>query len=1106
MKPLGKLFVMIFVIIVLAQLLRTGLCLEQSSCKKVCWHHSVPGSNETACLPDDYRVRNFLVNDHTPGDVEFLVFLPLHRRLDSLLTCLDFDGVRALERIEAVRVAMKHVNELRMLGGFAVGADILDSCNSGRAVNKRSVGPMLDSYIYPCVSHRNCETYRHHDPVQPYLDEERESLTADEEERTEVSSATPPPLSHTTLELPQLPTPLPEAVCVSPQNQPEERPAGVRPLIIGPSSSEIALQTTAFLGNFQFFHLSYGADSPLLSKRGQYRYFFRTVPVFTFQAKAVADLLERLAISHFAVFASSNEFGSKSLEEFLAILNKKQSTPLCAALSATFEQDDEEGISTLISNAKKVQLKTIVLFSSGDYAINFLKKAAEQKMNEYTWIGTNRWTSSPKLRSDPDIINVLGNRVLSISPAPPRDSYVWKNWANIKRHLEHRLHRLAPSPRHLSHNPWLKTAWENTFACALSKEASLEEITSRQLLPHNDSHACALHRQLPSRAKILKRGLTPCTPRRRLEASLLEPDEVRFLIHTIVVAVQVINQTLADVCRSTGDDRWTQAMCNKYTNDPSPSTPHRLLSKRVRGRIGCFLVFNQSRLKSNLMHANLKGEDPKQAAFGIAHLNLTAETSSIHRELGSWSPSEGIQWTDEQKRFEVRMFFRNGPSVCSKLECGVGRERFYRQDVITHRCCFLCRSCASGVMKPPNFAGQCMKCQTGYWPNALHSQCEKIVATFHTTWNLIWSVTVASVSAVVGMSALLGVWLNYTCKTKLENIYFNQVVLAGLAASSFLNALLAVSFSIGICILQVLVLWPCPIVVHAPCLLIKTNHMRKLSVTTERPVSQKLTLTSNGEILLWALLSGGALIKAIVWVAISTPENEIIYGLEGTAELRCSSSSGWTIAFYSITLTILIATTVLAFQTRKVQLYLSQSKYIFVASFFITLLWVFFLPATYILEKLHPSMLLAVTTTLQNVVIQVCVFARPIYFVYFDSDDSSTIDGIGDMKLKEQPAGHEQPGLFRRNGQQPFISAASEDFEDPGSRGLRYCSDGVLKDPIEAVTESKKVEESQDVLGGDEVRAPLRTSRTHCEAVSTENFELSVMFSARSPHSSNDYL
>ena len=1106
MKPLGKLFVMIFVIIILAQLLRTGLCQEKSSCKKVCRHYSVPGSNESACLPDHYRVRNFLVNDHTPGDVEFLVFLPLHQRLDSYLTCLDFDGVRALERIEAVRVAKKHVNELRMLGGFTVGADILDSCNSGRAVNQRSVGPMLDSYTSPCRPYRNCKTYRHHDPVQPYLDEERESLTADDEDRTEGSGATPPPLSHTTLELPQLPTPPPEAVCVSPQNQPEERPAGVRPLIIGPSSSEIALQTTAFLGNFQFFHLSYGADSPLLSKRGQYRYFFRTVPVFTFQAKAVADLLESLAISHFAVFASSDEFGRRTLEEFLAILNKKQSTPLCAALSATFEQDDEEGISTLISNAKKVQLKTIVLFASGDYAINFLKKAAEQKRNEYTWIGTNRWTSFSKLRSDPDIINVLGNRVLSISPAPPRDSYVWKNWAKIKRHLEHRLHRLAPSPRHLSHNPWLKTAWEDTFACALSKEASLEEITSRQLLPHNDSHACALHRQLPSRAKILRRGFIPCTPRQRLEASLLEPDEVRFLIHTIVVAVQVINTTLTDVCRSTGDDRETQAMCNQYSNDRSPSTPHRLLSKKVRGRIGCFLVFNQSRLKSNLLQANLTGEDPKQVAFGIAHLNLTAETSSIHRELGSWSPSEGIQWTDEQKLFEVMMFIREDPSICSKTECGTGREKYYPPDVITHRCCFRCRSCSSDAIKPPNFTGQCMKCPTGDWPNADHSECKKIIATYHTTWNQIWSVTVASFSAVVGMSALLGIWLNYTCKTKLENIYFNQVVLAGLGISSFLNALLAASLSIGICILQVLVLWPCPIVVHAACLLIKTNHMRKLSATTERPVSQNLTLTTRGEVLLWALLSAGALILAVFWVATSTPEKEIIYGLEGTAELRCSSSSGWTIAFYSITLTILIATTVLAFQTRKVQLYLSQSKYIFVASFFITLLWVFFLPATYILEKLHPSMLLAVTTTLQNVVIQVCVFARPIYFVLFDSDDSSTIDGIGDMELKDKSSGHEPTDLFRRNGQQSFISTTLEDFEDPKSKGLRYRTDGAVKDPGEAVDESKNIEGLQDVLSGDELKAPVGRSRLHSGATDdTENLEL-VLFSAQSPRSSNDYL
>ena len=469
-------------------------------CASVCQYRF--GNFTQRCYPHDDEVDTFRAHDHMPGDVEFITFLPLHRGAHAKnggpLSCRDFDGIRALERVEAVRVAKELINHHGILGGFSVGADVYDSCDSGQVIQYSSVRPMLASYSHPCIQ-ENCSTYKSLHPTSSHLKAEQAASEMEESDEDDGEGSA--------VFVPPVPTPQPalrHPYCDGDPSDSERQPAGVRPFIIGPSSSEVALTTTAFFGRFQFVHLSYGADSTQLSKQDQYPHFFRTVPVADFQANAIAALLQSLAIGHFAVLASGDVYGSSIFEVFLSLLRKNSSSP-CAAVSGIFENEDEEGITTFFLSVKKLQLSTIVLFSSEDYAINFLKKAAEQKMKGYTWIGTNRWTSIPKLRSDPDIINVLGHRVLSISPAPPRDSYVRTNWRRIKRHLKHRLNRLVPSPRHLSQTPWLRQAWEEAFNCQISQEMSLKEARREHSSPAKNSSACLVHRDLKTVAEIKKK-------------------------------------------------------------------------------------------------------------------------------------------------------------------------------------------------------------------------------------------------------------------------------------------------------------------------------------------------------------------------------------------------------------------------------------------------------------------------------------------------------------------------------------------------------------------------------------------------------------------------
>ena len=1045
------------------------------------------------CYPHDYEVDFFRTHDHMPGDVEFITFLPLHRVAHAenggQLKCTDFDGVRAVERVEAVRVATKHINHLGILGGFSVGADVYDSCDSGQVVQYSSVRPMLASYSHSCSPQEQCSSFKSFDPISSYLKTEQAASGVDDEDSGEGSGVFIPPTLSPAVR---------DRYCQVQPSDSELRPAGVRPFIIGPSSSEIALTTTAFFGSFQFVHLSYGADSTQLSKQDQYPYFFRTVPVADFQAKAIAALLQSLAIGHFAVLASGDDYGSSVFEVFLALLRKNPSSP-CAAVSGIFESEDEEGITTFLSNVKKVQLKTIVLIASGDYAINFLRKAAEERMTGYTWIGTNRWTSSPKLRSDQDIIDVLGNRVLSISPAPPRDSYVSKNWARIKKHLEHRLHRLAPSPRHLGHNPWLKKAWEETFGCKITKELSLSEARNEYSSPVRNSYACRMLRDLKTKEQIEERSQTLCNEGMSFVGALREPSELRFLIHTFFVAAQAVRHMLDTSCK--GQDASKPSFICPILNASDHESEHKKMKHvDVRSSLGCQLHFQE--IQETLRQANLTGNDSKQVAFSIAHLNFqTDETDpSSFREIGVWSPEDRLHWTNKSYS-AVNFFSPDLLPFCSPTQCGAGKEKFYPQTRLTHKCCFQCRSCIGNKIKPPNSTAMCKQCKPGFWPNKDHSRCEPIIASYHTTWTLTWSLIIVCFALLVGISAILGMVLNIKYKSKIENLKHNLVVLSFHAVGSFVKALLLAHPSKDVCILQILLLWPWPVAVTATFLLIKTNHLRKLSAGTKTPVGQRLVLSVGGEVLLWVGLGAGTLLEIILWLAISTPNKEMTYSSEGTAEIRCSTSTDWTIAYYTITLFFLTAATASAFQTRKIESHLNQSKYIFVASFFATLLWIFFLPATYILEKLHPSMLLAVITLLQDVVIQVCIFARPIYYVFFEFADVFNVFGQGiEMNSMHKATSQASTGPASEGAQFSSDMATSEGPRPAVSKHPTLYLDADLKEPCNTEDDLCKIEEAEKIFDEIEFKAPFFDSGVPPE--DTDNLEL-VMFNGPSPRPSN---
>ena len=62
--------------------------------------------------------------------------------------------------------------------------------------------------------------------------------------------------------------------------------------VVGPMSSDVAVQVANLLGMFQIPQISYAATSPALSNADRFPYFLRTVPSDLQQAYALVDILE----------------------------------------------------------------------------------------------------------------------------------------------------------------------------------------------------------------------------------------------------------------------------------------------------------------------------------------------------------------------------------------------------------------------------------------------------------------------------------------------------------------------------------------------------------------------------------------------------------------------------------------------------------------------------------------------------------------------------------------------------------------------------------------------------------------------------------------------
>ncbi|XP_077977651.1 metabotropic glutamate receptor 1-like [Glandiceps talaboti] len=224
--------------------------------------------------------------------------------------------------------------------------------------------------------------------------------------------------------------------------------------VIGPGSSQVAIQVQNLLQLFNIPQIAYSATSKDLSDKRFYEYFLRVVPSDTLQAQAMVDIVLRYNWSYVSVVHTEGNYGASGIEAFRSLA---KASGLCIATAdKIFSNAAEKEFERVIRNLQKTESAVVVAcFCEGETIRRLL--AASKRLNasgQFVIIGSDGWADRHEVIADYEWEAVGG---VTIKPKS----------ANIG---EFDKYYLKLDPFNNTRNPWFREFWQERFECHLKGE------------------------------------------------------------------------------------------------------------------------------------------------------------------------------------------------------------------------------------------------------------------------------------------------------------------------------------------------------------------------------------------------------------------------------------------------------------------------------------------------------------------------------------------------------------------------------------------------------------------------------------------------------------
>lgn len=274
------------------------------------------------------------------GTLIFAGLFPIHYAPQNNSTSKHCHGkfnIRGFEEALAMLYALEQINnDMKILPGITIGADIKDTCSSVDFAIRRCLN---FSFVKKNMEKNMCERTR-------------------------------------------------------PKRSLEHDPMAVA--IIGVGSSDVAMAVANFAGLFYVPVLSYASSSRLLSNRIRFKYFLRTISSDTLMARAVIDFLRALKWNFVHVLYSDTDYGRSAIETFEHVLLASTGAKICLAVKRTFtaqhtDSQEIKGFLADIQAKQNAKAKAVLLFTTVEDTELILKYFDDLEMKDYVFIATDHY-------------------------------------------------------------------------------------------------------------------------------------------------------------------------------------------------------------------------------------------------------------------------------------------------------------------------------------------------------------------------------------------------------------------------------------------------------------------------------------------------------------------------------------------------------------------------------------------------------------------------------------------------------------------------------------------------------------------------------------------
>ncbi|KAG9273387.1 extracellular calcium-sensing receptor-like [Astyanax mexicanus] len=439
--------------------------------------------------------------------------------------------------------------------------------------------------------------------------------------------------------------------------------------LIAESGSTQSLVVAEALGPFEVPMISYFSTCECLSDKKKYPAFFRTIPSYYHEAKALALLAKRFGWTWIGAVLSDNEYGRYGIARFT---KEVEEVEVCIAfVGSILRTSPQSKILEVVEMIKKSKVKVILAIVPEGDLYPLMLEVLKQNITGIQWLASSAWVTANR-PSTPEMFKsfrgTIGFVVRKI--AMPKFGLLLKDI----------------NPYQVTESSFVSDFWETIVGCRPSPAANI----------------------IPNITKI-------CTGNEKVDYTnnFFDVSQLR-IAYNVYQGVYAIAHALHRVVFCEMPGSYVPRKCLNVSQITPKMVSEKLKDVRFVDQFGGEVYFDQN------------GDPP--ASYEIINWQLR-EGAVQHIPVGHFRISANGKYDlviDEDK-----IVWNTGnltpKAVCSEI-CPLGTRKARIKGLPV--CCFDCIPCADGSISNTTGAADCIICPIEYWSNERKDSCIMKVTEF----------------------------------------------------------------------------------------------------------------------------------------------------------------------------------------------------------------------------------------------------------------------------------------------------------------------------------------------------------------------------------------